>query len=631
MSQKGLEDKIREYAQDYYSGFSSVSDEVFDNLVEELKSNYPNSELLKVPGWGFMPEGNKVNHLYGLYIGGLSKVHSINELNSRMRESSRVSYKLDGLSVVSYFVNGRFVRGVTRGNGKVGKDVTGHLIKICKFTNLLNGLDGLPFTGAIRGEIELSKKNFEEFYDTGEDSCNARNVASGLLNRNELSNADASNLSYIVYKVLNSQSHQFKTIDEIDDFLYQCNFQWSNAYSAGHQETSSSILESDETVLSYYKSTSREISFDLDGLVLTIYEGQDENGNLNYEEVAYKFKAPSKTVKVTNITWSLTRTGRLVPRIWFDPVELSGASVQKCTGHNAKYLKDNNIGPGTLIEVMRSGEVIPYCVRVVNGSEGTFELPEGFDHMYWSGADLRIDTDELLAYRFFSVIGEEEGAGYSLYTKILDLFYLSGVESLCQFGTYSNEFCESILSQGISGTKTLELAKKIVNKVKRDPVDPITFLVACNIHGLSWKNAKKIIQEYPEFINDVSSEHIDFKLISDKLSSVNGIGSKTVSDLTSIPVLSKIRSLSSVVNIKEAEISESKDKVKVAITGKLSVKRSEFEEFLRDHGYEVSSISKETKYLITDNPLSGSSKNLKADKLGICKITEKDFRDLVNS
>lgn len=617
-----LESLINKYATSYYSGVSEVSDDYFDSLVDELRQLDPNSEFLKT-GWGYTPH-KKVPHKYNLHIGSLSKVKSINEMDSRWDSTTtRVSAKLDGLSVVTYYEEGKRVQAITRGNGNEGIDVTHHMELIAPQDELLTNPDHSLFTGAIRGEVVMPMEtwyNNYEYMRKENPSLNPRNIASGLMNRKEITENEASDLKYVVYKVLYCENYNYDNWKDIELLLadrYINGFSYfvpSTFYYAFNEESFKSLYD-------YYCEM-----YPCDGLVFTNLVGN------SYDEIAFKFQAESKTVTVTGIEWSATRTGRIVPTVTFDSVELSGAMVSRASGFNATFIKDNKIGKGAEIEVCRSGEVIPHIMKVITPCvEG--ELPEVCPHcgnkLVWKNTDLicNAENESQMPYNALTVLAPLDGAGdaiYSTIVKAMNLYSVSAFEDFIYNNNYGfpGEMLQYIKENSdLSGEVTTAKVDTILSKL-RGPVDLRDVLVACSIPGISEKMAEKIAFAYPDILVDAQLDCIN----KDKLYEINGIGDSIVNSLDTFK--DRLGMMVAIFNVVVPEKkTEPEVQFKVAITGKLSVKRSVFEEELKQYGYQPSDIKKDTKYLITDNPNSSSSKNKLADEWGIIKITEKDFRN----
>jgi len=237
----------------------------------------------------------------------------------------------------------------------------------------------------------------------------------------------------------------------------------------------------------------------------------------------------------------------------------------------------------------------------------------------WNGTDLVCynENETGLAYHFFTVVAPVDNAGWSTYSSIID-----GIDSEDKLVNFiANMDINSIVDR-TNGSATKEIVRKICETVKSE-IDPARFLVACNIKGLGWNTCSAIIEAFPEFINEVKEGIVDW----DKLYSVNGVGWKTVVSITAMS--DRIKNLAKVVKIKSFVKEEKKEvNFKVAITGALSIKRSDFDALLSSKGIEQSGNFKELKYLITNTPDSGSSKNRKAREYGVEIISEEDFRKL---
>ena len=622
-----LERLITKYASSYYTGESEVSDEYFDNLVSELRSLNPESEVLSSVGWGYDPK-SKVSHMYGVKVLGLPKIHEVNSIPSSIVNGFYVSPKLDGLSVVCYYKNGELVKSVTRGNGTEGKDVTIKLVKIepnCK--SMFNN-----FTGAIRGEVIITNEDWSKMISSGKyddnDSANQRNIAAGILNRDYIDD-DIKYLSYVTYKVLASDvpvsgvvaNDEMLSINKLNcvSRKFVCNY---NTPDYIYNELKRSYDEWSEI-------------YPEDGVVLTsptFKSSTDRVHVLSQDEVAYKFPSERKTVTVTDVTWRATRTGKLQPRVWFTPVKLSGAQVQKCTGFNAAFIRDNKINVGTDIEVTRSGEVIPHLVRVVNNTNTEGLLPTecprcGNTDLEWKGDDLvcNNENESQVVYRYITVTSPVDNCGWSMYSKFISALEIDNINDLvhligsCSDSNYKDELV-SKLTNSLSGSVTKSKAVSILNKLV-GTVEPVHFLVGCNISGISWTSADTLLSNYPEFISDSKTHSVDWT----KVSKVPGFGYKTVVSLQKFE--DRISKLAVVANISDYvnEGNVTNHQFNVAITGSLSIKRSDFESKLNSIGVFTSSNFKDIKYLITNNPDSTSSKMKKAISNGVEVISEEEF------
>lgn len=650
-----LEGLIKRYSTSYYSGAAEISDEEWDELVEELRELDPNSELLRTTGWGFQPTGKKERHRYGKCYGISSKIKDISDIPERFSPTnSRLSAKLDGLSVVSYYKDGHRYLALTRGNGEEGKVVTDKINLISPTTVDISD----NFTGAIRGEVLIDVATWEHIKDEYEDnpSANPRNIASGLLNRDEISE-ETKRLRYVVYKItadpegrfdiVGSESYRFKGAE---DYLYN-NFREDYVPEISYVN---SMTFSQSAFNDYYTEFCK--TFPCDGIVITKRElnyDYTKDGEIIYDEVAFKFQSEKKIVTVTDVDWNAGRTGRIVPRIWFDPVQLSGAVVRKCTAHNAAFIRDNKINIGTVIEVTRSGEVIPYMTRVVDNPNTKPLLPTTCPNcgalLEWNGDDLvcQYENESQLIYRFISTVAEVDGVGWKLYDLIIEILEMDTYKEFLSFLSkiQDEEGRSEVLSTLlplVGGSVTKDKCTKVIEKLAEE-IDPTVFLVACNIPGLSWNSANNLLKNYPEFLSDVktlkmATNPTDFmnsviepNINYNRVRLISGFGSSFVSTLKNFS--SRIYDIATRVKVGSTKSEDPDEEVahrfSVAITGSLSMKRSEFEEILKSYGVTTSSNFKEIKYLVTNNPESGSSKMKKAKNNNVEIISEEDILKLL--
>ena len=618
MEKELLKKLIVKYAIAYYTGNAEVSDEYFDSLIEDLRKIDPNDELLKTPGWGYVPS-KKYSHWWDLKIGSLPKVQEGQQVPSQyLRSETRISAKLDGLSVVSYYIDGNRVQCLTRGNGSEGIDVTSKIALISPLTQKgITNIDGSPFTGTVRGEVVMPIEVWDNKYSSLKEenpSANPRNLASGFLNRKEDS-PELADLDYVVYKVLYSEGYTYKNLEDQANFFCNNRFDFvACAYFVRQSEWAN-----------LYELFSR--TYPCDGLVLSNYDGS------RWDEIAYKFQAESTTVFVKSVSWSASRTGKLNPIINFDPVELSGAMVQRATGYNAAFIRDNQIGPGAVIEVCRSNEVIPKVLKVLYPSAASLPefCPNCGNEIHWKGDDLvcEAENESQLSYHFISTLAPLDGAGWSLYRNIVETFGLASLDSLvnwlsCLRKSSLEETMDYVRLQGlIVGQVTTEKVKEILKELL-DKVDVVRFIAACNIPGVSYTTAQSILKEDPKtFLRFIKESQDDL----DSLLKIKGIGMSVITNLRKFA--ERVQRLASVVEFDKASLEKDDIEVqfKVAITGSLSMKRADFDKELQKRGIVQSGNFKEIKYLITNNPDSGSSKMQNAKKYGVEIISEEDFKN----
>ena len=644
-----LMDKIKNASQAYYTdGSSDLSDEEFDALLGQLREEDPDSPLLKT-GHGFdifSVPGAKAQHLYG-EVGSLDKCHTYLEIKQDVRKRFEkdgvlVSLKLDGLSVVLYYDNGHFVRAVTRGKGNIGLDITYKVYQILK-----NQYGIIPtakdFTGAFRGEILMTESNFKKFKKLNPDAKNSRNSTAGIINGKEITD-DLKFVNIYLYSVIGCENYPTIYVDNSnhhDSFVVK---------SSGHSTLIKSyfdIMEFIHSVFAGYTvpnewlcdvlsdiSTSESLFENImqrckerwygelpaDGIVISSDSFRRDGNNIEYFSVAYKFPTDSKPTKVVDIVWELTKTRYLMPRIKVQPVELAGSTVQYCTGINAQYIKESGIGIGAYVMITKANEIIPQITDVTTkvGYSLPTHCPVCGEPLVWNGVHLQCKNpncanasmQDVLVW--FNKLAPTDGLGDTLICKFLnDMFGESvSIEKIYLNGKI-NETSDSVqYNKFVQAYNTLFDGEFSLSDV----------IQALNIPGFGAVTATKLAKHPKEirgFLNNPQSYD---------LSGVKDIGKANYATL--IENTDKLHRLSFIKDNIIWKTIKQREEISVCITGKLSVKRSEFEWELKAAGFTpVSSVTKKTQYLITDDPNSGSSKNTAAKKFGTVVMSEQEFRD----
>lgn len=654
-----LEEKIKQASQAYYEGNPIMSDSDFDGLIEYLRSANPNSYILTSVGWGYDPNksiGEKESHMYGDVKGIDRKPRKIEDVPVEFfNEKILKSAKLDGGSMICYFSKGKLVKALTRGKGNIGINKTDKVkVVLEKELNLPNEFD---FTGAIRGEFCISNKNWEEMIKNNIvlPDANQRNVAVGYLNRDELS-PELKYCDIVFYKVIGyvDDGSKFNSI-YINNVINENNFDVKflrkfikPEYIVDYEvvENGSTINQNDlEEAFNIFKN-----KYLCDGVVLTRGNRTPiklDNKFINKyaienDEIAYKFEDEKVIAEISNIRWKMSKGNKAIPVINIKPMQLSGVTVQNASAFNAKYVYDNDLGVGSLVELIRSGEVIPYITNVVSGSNGEgrklldeMTCPYCGTKFVWDGVDLICPNEDCKNRDFQNlkvwvnnvaqVDGMSETLNFKFFNELnidsLEKLYTQSYDALCYFGEAENTH---------KGKFNL-----VLNKLFNDSIPFVNVLVGLNIKMLGVKNATKLannddfINSFKKFINTDDVE--DFVNTSTQIVR-QAVGQAMSENVCSPDGINKLKTAKYVKDRIDYTHEEIKELIPVVITGKLSIPRKQFESYLNDNGYEVkSAITKDIKYLITDNPDGTSTKNKKANELGIEKITEETIRTIINN
>jgi len=624
---------IKEASQRYYSnGTSPLTDAEFDALLEEERAENPDSPLLGV-GHGYdinLTSGQKIEHKYGT-VGSLPKCHNWNEFPKALKGIKvGITLKLDGLSCAMYYRNGVMCQALTRGDGQVGIDITD---KIHKIVPDYITIPDRNFTGAVRGEILMPLQRFEEYSQIHDDAKNPRNTTAGLINAKELSK-DLQYLTVILYTVIGIETTQtypfplypFTDYYSMHDWLVD-NFGRSNVVHIGKY-----IYDNEKDFMDSmnYRRNIWYDEFPADGIVITNNDIEFDAHNvktgayIKYNASAFKFKAESAETTITGIEWNLSKTKNLIPVIQVEPVQLSGATVRRCSGCNAKMVQDNGWGIGAKIRMTRSGEVIPVIEETIEPKtpELISECPVCGAELVWDGVHLKCsnpDCDDMNIQDLLiwcNNVAPIEGLGDTLKTKFFEELHDKQGLVISIDGVYSST------SIGFVGGGTqLKLFEEMYAGLKHNKVPILSALKALNIPRLGDATAD-LLSHYKEdidnLINGVMPDKLAFRIGNANAESIK----------KHIHKFARLKYIYS--NIEFHNGYEDTSRVKVAITGALSMSRKQFESLLNANGFVLGDVTKDTKYLITEDPNSNSGKNAKADKLGIEKITEADFRAKYN-
>ena len=615
---KDLERLIKYYATQYYTGESDISDEDFDKLVERLRSIDPTNKLLTTPGWGYEPR-TKSKHLYS-QITGLPK-YKVMEDFVKGSDDITLSPKLDGISCVVYYEDGIFDKALTRGNGVEGVDISRYLVNKVPIR-----LDTY-ITIAIRGELCILQKDAKELNL----EKSARNWVSGVINSNDASKDDLDRIHFIIYTIVATSN--------------------TSIFEVHH----TSLLDFESVPFSYYDHTSSQLQnlydewskyYIIDGIVG--YDGINTNpidhkvSSIEYlNHRALKFQSERKESVVTSISWNLSGNQKLVPVVNIEPILLNGATIKRTTGFNAQFIKRNKIGIGTKVTIERSGDIIPTIVKLRSPQHypfGSVRCPVCNSISVWDGVDLKCsnyDCPNITKSRVSKLINLKGMVGIKGISSREVVNYIADDCLVDANKLYNDHIIDSVLLDEYNLTKhgyrdglvSTSLLKSVLENIKNSKYNDIDIIYIANLEGIS----TGILNKIPSHLLHMYVTNSYFNEY-DKIQETPGIGyriSQVLQDAHEFinQMYQKVLCYNKYEYVTHPQVTEVKGKV--AITGKLSMTRSKFTEYLNSLGYEVGSVSKATQYLICNNP-SNSSKTRKAQELGIPVVTEKEFIEYEN-
>lgn len=369
---------ILEHNRRYYDlDRPSISDQEYDALMRqlrELEARYPELITPESPtqrvGGAVDSRFRSVPHLVPML--SLEDVFSLDELRQSLQRILRaakevsseslefvVEQKIDGLSVSLEYEQGRLVRGSTRGNGLVGELITANLSTLTEVPKQLDP-DRAPDFLEVRGEVYLTHQNFERIQkqQEGKTFANPRNAAAGSLRQLDPSVTAKRFLSLFVFNIQRMEGHTCQTHAEAMEFLRSLGFPVVPQLPIARTEEE---VEQRIQEIGTLRST---LGYDIDGAVvkLNLLAARERAGStekIPRWAVAYKYPPEAGKAVLREIEITVGRTGKLTPLAHFDPVVVSGSTVQKATLHNADYIRNLDIRIGDTVLIEKAGDVIP--------------------------------------------------------------------------------------------------------------------------------------------------------------------------------------------------------------------------------------------------------------------------------
>lgn len=586
LSEKQLVELIKKANVAYHDNDKPImSDAAYDDLINQLTSINPNSPILKKVG--SPARGRKVTLKDSM--GSLSKVRvgepSLSKWLLQHKGEMEATDKLDGISA-SYGHDDRGYYLHTRGDGMTGTDIS-HLIPYVK------GLGDLPKGHSIRGELAITKSAFKG--KLASQYANARNLTAGVANRKGIHPA-AKKVTFLVHEYVRPSKQLSKSVASLKRM--------------GFQTVTVKIFKNptEKQLKSYLELRKKQSIVEIDGLVL----------NVKGDRIALKDVNEVATAIVDHIEWNITRFGLLKPVVILrEAVLLAGAKVKRATAHNAANVKEMGLGPGAIVSIIRSGEVIPYIESTITKAKPQFPPASTYE---WDGLDIRsieddsVDQTSLIMSNFLSTIGVKQFKS-NMMAKLVD----AGIDSV-----------DKLIKVNPSRLEAAGFGKKQADQLYYDLREALQRVSHPRLSAASGIfpagfGVRRMTAIFNATGTKLFKPGLTTTQIKKMIGSITGIGTVIAEDFARhFPKYLTFLSKAKIQPVKTS-------------TGRLTGKSFAFsgfrskslESLIESKGGQVTGVTKNTTYLITNDPEGNSEKLKKARKLGILIISPKKAEQLL--
>lgn len=604
----------------YNKGKTPLSDDMYDIIKAHLKKLNPKNAVAKKVGAPIKGAKEKLP----FYMGSMDKIKSDNTALDNFRTKYPgawvMSDKLDGNSALLHVRDGE-AKLFSRGNGVEGQNIS-HLLPLIR--GIPCEILSSPKDLTVRGELIISKDDFEAVSDQG---ANARNMVAGLVNAKRPNEDLVRRVQFVAYTLITPGPLK---ISEQMEWLYTQGF--TTVYNDSLKAHECSFDKLSE-ILVKRRATS---PFEVDGIIVA-HDAPYKVENGKNPTYAFAFKnlitQDTSEVVVTNVEWNISKDGYLKPVVEFEGVKLSGVVIKRATGFNGEYINSNKIGPGARIIITRSGEVIPYILRIEVPAEAPqmpdvpFEWTESGKEIVVKGSNTEVDFKQV--ENFFTKI-KVRGLSSATIRKLYD----SGLDS-------PNAILNAPLSAitSVIGVKNGEKIANGIAEVKAN-IDCVALMDASNMFGRGFgeRKLRAIVDAFPQIMNG--------KLTPSKADLITVEG---VSNITAEKFIFGLQRYRMFINDSKIDCKTSfaappaknegnqshAIKQKKDMEGQIVLftgfrNKDLGSEVTKRGGKMVESFSKKVTILVTKEGDSGSSKVKQARELGTVKIvTLEEFKSML--
>ena len=637
---KELVSLLNKASRAYYQEAQEImSNYEYDRLYDELKEledelgiTLSNSPTVNV-GYEVVSELPKERHESPML--SLDKTKEVEELKNFVGDQKvLMSWKMDGLTVVLTYRDGKLYKAVTRGNGEVGEVITNNA-KVFKNVPVQIAYQGELI---LRGEAVIGYKDFEKINQEIEDVDarykNPRNLCSGSVRQLNNQITAKRNVMFYAFTLVQADGVDFQN-------SRACQMEWLKSQGFTTVEYYMVTRDTVEDEVAKFSSKISENDFPSDGLVLTyddIAYGRSLGRTAKFprDSFAFKWQDEIRETVLREIEWSPSRTGLINPVAIFDPVELEGTTVSRASVHNISIMEELELGIGDRIEVYKANMIIPQIAENLTRS-GVKDIPckcpvcqgETKIRQVGNAKALYCMNPECQAKHvksFALFVSRDalniEGLSEATLEKFISRGYIHTFADIFHLDQYK----EKIQKMEGFGEKSYKKLTESIEKARTTTLPRVIY--SLGIAGIGLANAKVICRELKYDVESL------LKVSEEELNEIQGVGEVLakafVGYFADAKHVENFRRLLNELTIPEETVTKQQifEGVNFVITGSVKhfANRGEVKELIESLGGKVTgSVTSKTNYLINNDVTSTSSKNKKANELGIPIISEETF------
>ena len=666
-AKKEYKEKIKQYkrySKKYFEDSAPIiSDQDFDLLKKEIldlekrfdfkDKDSPSKTLGFAPSKNFekYPHRVKMLSLANAFneedlINFEKKILNFLNLNRSFEFEYSAEPKIDGISASLTYNSGKLIRGLSRGNGEEGEDITLNLKTISDIPHYVDHKD-FPDDIDIRGEVFIQNNDFEKMKDS---FANPRNAASGSLRQKDPEKTSKIPLKFVAYTFGFSSD---QSIDKQTNFLIKLK-EWGFKTSELNKK-----ITGIKNLLSNHQNIEKkrfELNYDIDGIVYKIndFTLQKRLGfvtNAPRWAIAHKFSASNSVTEILNIDIQVGRTGALTPVAKVKPVNIGGVVVSNATLHNEEEILRKDIRIGDTVKIERAGDVIPHVVEVdlkkrkANSKKFIFpkKCPCGFETIKEFNKitkkfdavrrcpDRGFDCDRMAKERLKHFVSKDAFNIEGLGKKVIEKFWSLGLIKF-PYDIFNLDY-DKISQLDGWGNRSVENLKKSIKKSEKVSLEK--FIFSLGIRHIGQENAKllsEFLRKKENFLRLKNQKYIQ------ELINIDGIGDTQINSLKMFfnekVNLNVILNLSRSLDIQGFKESNSSGKLKGQVfmfTGKLNnISRAEAKSLIESNGGKiVSNVTKKLDYLVIgEKPTTKKVDLAKKNKIKV--INQKTLDEMLN-